>query len=71
VSRAACGGHVAGDPWRAHLPPPDPVVEPDGPGTLVPDPDQGDDEDSPVPPGTAEPPVDLPGRETPAPPMRA
>ncbi len=71
MSRAATVGRAAGGARRAHLPPPDPVVEPDGPGTLVPDPGSGDGEDSPVPPGTGEPPVDLPGRETPAPPMKA
>jgi hypothetical protein len=52
-----------------HLPPPDPVVDPDVPGLPTPEPD--DDDDQPVPPGSGEPPVDLPGRETPAPPMRA
>jgi hypothetical protein len=54
---------------RAHLPPPDPVVEPEVPGSPSPEPD--DEDDQPVPPGSGEPPVDLPGRETPAPPMRA
>ena len=63
-------GVVAGPSVRrAHLPPPDPVVEPDLPGT--PSPERDDEDGQPVPPGSGEPPVDLPGRETPAPPMRA
>jgi hypothetical protein len=63
-------GVVTGPSVRhAHLPPPDPVVEPDPPVGPSPEPD--DEDDPPVPPGSGEPPVDLPGREPPAPPMRA
>jgi hypothetical protein len=50
-------------PLRAHLPPPGPVVEPGVPGAPTPEPD--DEDDQLVPPGSGEPPVDLPSRETP------
>jgi hypothetical protein len=51
-----------------HLPPQEPPVTDPDPHVPTQDPDS---DDSPVPPDTGEPPMELPGREGPAPKIRA
>jgi hypothetical protein len=66
VTRAAPGTWFL--PWWSHLPPQEPPVTDPDPHVPTQDPEP---DDSPVPPGAEAPPVELPGREGPAPRIRA